>query len=241
MRRALKLIFGALVVVVLLAGAFVAWYVLGDRAPAKPELSASAPTGTGGPATPDGTWHVERGPSVFVGYRIKELFGDAVIKHEVVGRTPAVTGTLTIARDEVETAVVTADVTKLESDREARDSYIRDNALDSTTFPTARFTLTAPIALPPRVARGRPVHVRAAGTLLLHGVTRAVTVALDARWDGPTIDVVGTAPIVLHDFGIAPPHTPIADVDSHGSFELDLTFGTGRAAVPAGRSRTPAG
>ena len=224
MRRALKLVVGAAVVVVVLAGAFVAWYVIGDRAPGKPKLGADAKAPTGGPATPDGTWHVKRGAQVYVGYRIKELFGDAVIKHEVVGRTPAVNGSLTITSGRVTTAVVSADVTQLTSDREARDSYIRDNGLDSDKFPTARFTLTAPITLPAKVAKGQEVDTHASGTLLLHGVTRPVTFDLQARWNGPTVDMVGTAPITLHDYGITPPHTVIADVDAKGSMEIDLSF-----------------
>ena len=71
------------------------------------------------------------------------------------------------------------------------------------------------------------MHTVATGTLLLHGVTRPVKVTLDARWNGPTIDAVGTAPIVLADFGIDAPDTPIAKVDDHGSLELDLQFAPG--------------
>jgi polyisoprenoid-binding protein YceI len=227
MRRAFRLVFGALVIVVVAAAGFVAWYVFADRAPAKPTLSANAPVSSAGPATPDGTWHVEQHATRYVGYRIKELFGDAVLKHVVVARTPAVTGTLTIAKGRVETAVVTADVSRLASDREARDSYIRDNGLQSNTFPTARFTLTVPIALPAHLGRGQHVHVEATGTMLLHGVTSPVTFTLDARWNGPTIDVVGTAPIVLRTFGIVAPDTVIAKVDSHGSIEVDLSFAPG--------------
>jgi polyisoprenoid-binding protein YceI len=226
-RRAFKLVFGALVIVVVAAAGFVAWYILADRAPAKPKLSAKAPVSSAGPATPDGTWHVESHAARYVGYRIKELFGDAVLKHVVVARTPAVTGTLTVANGRVDAAVVTADVSRLASDREARDSYIRDNGLQSNKFPTARFTLTAPIVLPAHLGRGQPVHVAATGTMLLHGVTRPVTFTLDARWNGPTIDVVGTAPISLATFGIVAPDNVIAKVDSHGSMELDLSFAPG--------------
>ena len=85
---------------------------------------------------------------MFVGYRIKELFGDAVLKRDAVGQAHAVNGTLTIAGDRVTTAVVTADITKLGSDRAARDAYVRDTTLETDKFPTARFTLTKPIALP---------------------------------------------------------------------------------------------
>jgi polyisoprenoid-binding protein YceI len=223
-RRAFKFLFGALVIVVVGAVAFVAWYIFANRAPAKPRLSVTPPTATGGPATPRGHWRVAPSGQHYVGYRIKELFGDAVLRHEVVGRTNAATGRLTIAGDSVTAAVVNADVTKLVSDREARDSYIHDHALDTDKFPLARFTLTKPIALPAHIAKGAKFHSRASGTLLLRGVTHPVTVTIDARWDGPTIDAVGTAPIVLADFGIEAPQTVIADVDSEGSFEFDLQF-----------------
>lgn len=224
MRRALKLLFGALVILVLVAAGFVAWYVFGDKTPAKPTLSANAPVSAAGPKTPDGSWRDVQNSTHYVGYRIKELFGDSVLKHEVVARTSAVTGTLTVADNRVTTAVVTANLSQLTSDREARDAYIRDNALQSDTFPTARFTLTAPVALPVPITRGEKVHEEATGTLLLHGVVRPVTFTLDARWNGPTIEVVGTAPIVLRNFGIVPPNTVIAKVDPTGSMELDLSF-----------------
>ncbi len=224
MRRALKLLFGALALAVLVAAGFIAWYIFGDRAPAKPKLSVTAPTSALGPATPDGTWKVKPGPTIFVGYRIKELFGDAVLKRDAVGRTAVVSGTLTIANGRLTAAVVTGDLSKLDSGRAARDSYTRDNALESSKFPSARFTLTAPIVLPAHVAKGQPIHTQAKGSLALHGVTHPVTVALDTRWNGPTIDAVGSAPIVLGDYNIDAPDTPIAKVEDHGSLELDLEF-----------------
>ena len=229
MRRAIKLLFGALVIVVLIAGGFTAWFIFGDRAPGKPKLSACGQVTTGGPSTPNGRWHVAKDPHAYVGYRIKELFGDAVLKHEVVGRTPSVTGALTIVGGRVRTAVVSADVTKLASDRAARDTYILDNGLESDKFPTARFTLTKPIAPTAPVTRGAALHTAASGMLLLHGATRPISVALTACWNGPTIDVVGTAPNVLRDYGIKAPQTVIADVDSRGSVEVNLEFVPGAA------------
>jgi polyisoprenoid-binding protein YceI len=226
-RRALKFLVGAVVVVMLVAGGLLAWYIVNDDAPAKPKLSATGATSSGGPTTPNGAWHVVAGADTYVGYRIKELFGDAIIKHEVVGRTPTVSGRLTVANGQVRAVTVTADLRDLESDRAARDTYIHDNALESDTYPTSRFTLTAPVALPGRAERGRKVHVGATGRLLLHGVSRPVTAALDARWNGPTIEVVGSAPIELADYGIDPPDTVIAKVDDHGSLEVKLVFAPG--------------
>jgi polyisoprenoid-binding protein YceI len=226
-RRLLKLLLVAIVVVVLAAGGLVAWYVFGDHAPGKPKLSACGPIATSGPAISTGPWHVAREPDAFVGYRIKELFGDAVLKRDAVGRTPTVSGRMTVASGRVTAVVVSADLRDLDSGRAARDTYIQDNALDSNKYPTGRFTLTKPIALPAGVERGQKVHARATGRLRLHGVTRPITLDLDACSTGPTIEVVGSAPITLADYRIDPPDTVIAKVDDHGSIAVDLVFAPG--------------
>ena len=227
MRRLIKFVVGAVVLVVLVAGGLLAWYLVSDDAPPKPKLSATGPSSAGGPSTPDGPWHVVGRADAYVGYRIKELFGDTIIKHDVVGRTPTVSGRLTVADGRVTKVTVSADLRDLQSDRAARDTYIHDNALESDEFPTGRFTLTAPIALPGRAERGKKVHTRATGRLLLHGVTHPITIDLDARWNGPTIEVVGSAPIELADYGIDAPDTVIAKVDDHGSIEVKLVFAPG--------------
>jgi len=226
-RRRFRWLIGALVVVVLLGAGLVAWYILGSRVPAKPKLHSSSNT-SGGPGSPVGAWHVVRGKNVFVGYRIKELFGDALLKRDAVGRAGAVNGRLTIAGDRVTAAAVSVELDDLGSDRDARDAYVRDTTLETAKFPTARFTLTKPIALPAAVTRGKVLHgLRATGRMLLHGVTRPITFVLEGRWNGRTIDVVGSAPIVLRDYGIEPPDTVIASVDDNGTVELDLTFAPG--------------
>jgi polyisoprenoid-binding protein YceI len=225
-RRALKWLIALVVAAVLLGAGLVGWYVYGAHVPDKPKLDAAANT-RGGPATPVGSWHVVPGKNVYAGYRIKELFGDAILKRDAVGQTHTVHGTLTIGPGRVTAAVISADLTQLGSDRAARDAYVRDTSLETAKYPTARFTLTAPIVLPAGATRGTKLHLRASGRLLLHGVTRPITIQVDARWNGPTIDVVGTAPIVLADYRIRAPDTVIARVEDHGSIELDLTFAPG--------------
>jgi polyisoprenoid-binding protein YceI len=225
-RRALKWLIAVFVAAVVLVAVLVGWYVYGARVPDKPKLDAASNT-RGGPPTPVGSWHVVPGKHVYAGYRIKELFGDALLKRDAVGQTHTVHGTLTIGPGRVTAAVITADLTQLESDRAARDAYVRDTSLETEKYPTARFTLTAPIVLPAVASRSTKLHLRAVGRLSLHGVTRPITIKVDARWNGPTIDVVGTAPIVLADYRIRAPDTVIARVEDHGSVELDLTFAPG--------------
>ena len=125
----------------------------------------------------------------------------------------------------VTTAAVTADVTQLTSDREARDSYMtRQRARQRQVPHRAVHADRADRALPAKTAKGRRSIPRDPGRCCCTASPRPVTFNLQARWDGPTIDMVGTAPITLHDYGITPPHTVIADVDANGSMEIDLTF-----------------
>jgi polyisoprenoid-binding protein YceI len=222
-RHPLRWFLVALAVVVIAGGALLAWYVFGDDAPPKPTLSATTVKGGAAAGSPDGTWRVATGDDVYVGYRIKELFGGSTIKRDAVGRTKAVSGTMTIAGDDVTKATVRADVSGLESDRAARDSYIHDHALETGKIPRATFVLSQPISLP-SVAAGKDIKVPAQGQLTLHGVTKPVTVQLQARYDGTRIEVAGTAPVVLADYGIEAPDTPVVSVDDNGSFELHLLF-----------------
>src|SRR5471030_439347 len=101
-----------IVIAVIAAVGFGAWYVFGSKAPAKPTLDPSAPVDAGGPATPGGTWKVAPGTGVYVGYRITEVFRGDVIHKTAVGRTPAVSGTLKIVGDSVTVTSVTAQMQK---------------------------------------------------------------------------------------------------------------------------------
>jgi polyisoprenoid-binding protein YceI len=217
---------GLVVVVVLGVGAAGAWwYVFGGSAPGKPHLSVTASTDVApGTATPDGNWTIVPGKGVFVGYRMQEKFAADVIHKAAVGRTGSVTGTMTVASGAVTAATVTADLRTLSSDRAQRDNYIHTHALETDTYPMANFELAVPIALPSDARPGQKLRTNAEGRLTLHGVTRDLTVGLQARWNGSTTEVVGSAPIVLADYGIEPPNTSVVSVDDHGSFELQLTF-----------------
>jgi polyisoprenoid-binding protein YceI len=224
LRHRLRWIVAAAIVVLLAVGGAVAWYVFGEDAPDKPTLSDNTNADAAANADPSGTWRVAPGKDVFVGYRIKELFGGSTIKRDAVGRTPKVTGMMVIIDGAVDTARVEADVTALNSGRAARDSYLRDNALQTNDFPEATFEITTPIELPHGLRAGEAVDLRLTGDLRLHGQTRSIRVPVQARFDGDTIEVVGTAPVVLADYGIDAPDTAVARVDDDGSLELRLVF-----------------
>ena len=102
---------------------------------------------------------------------------------------------------------------------------IRERGLETGRFPETTFTLTAPITLPSTPVKGTSYRVTATGDLALHGVTRSVQVALEAKWNGSTIAVAGSAPIVLGDYGMASIKIPgFIETDDRGTLELQLLF-----------------
>jgi polyisoprenoid-binding protein YceI len=215
-----------IVIAVVAIGALGAWwFILRDDAPAKATLIVRDAGPTAASGMLDGTWTVQPGTGVFVGYRVQEQFGGDTIEKTAVGRSAAVTGRLTAEGPRITTARVDVDVTKLTSDRSQRDNRIRTDGLETDTFPTASFELTQPIDLGSVPAAGVPVKVQALGNLTLHGVSKPATFELDARWNGDSIDVAGSTPIVMADYSISPPSVGgFVGVDDKGTVELQLTF-----------------
>jgi len=197
-----------------------------------PVSIADVPSGSSGSTTTtagafdgsfDGTWTLVDGDS-FVGYRVREELAFLPAPTDAVGRSTVVEGSLEIDGLRVVTTTVTADLTRLESGESRRDFAIRTNGLQSDTFPTAAFELTQPIAFDEQPAEGEVVDVEATGDLTLHGVTREVTIPLQARWDGGQIAIVGSLDIAFADFEITPPSLGPATVGGNGTIELQLLF-----------------
>ena len=179
--------------------------------------SVVATTAPAAPAT-DGTWVVGDGSAV--GYRVVEvLFG---VDTEGVGRTDQVTGELTLAGTQVTDGSFEADLTTVVSDEDRRDNQFRGRLMDTENFPTATFTLTAPIELGAVPADGTPVTTTASGELTLRGTTNPVTVDVQAQKNGDTIQVVGSTDIVFADYGIPRPEAPGITTQDHGLLEFDL-------------------
>ncbi|MHB1170957.1 MAG: YceI family protein [Lacisediminihabitans sp.] len=183
------------------------------------------PTAAASAATVDadhlsGTWKVGKGS--FAGYRVKEvLLGRNAT---VTGRTSNVTGSLTAQGLTLTAATISVDVGSIATTEPARDAYFRDTALQVSQFPTATFALTDPVRAV-RPTPGRPQSFTARGELMLHGVTKTVTVTLDAALTKDGAQVTGSIPITFSDFGVQAPGLGFVTVEGTGSVEflLDLT------------------
>jgi polyisoprenoid-binding protein YceI len=172
----------------------------------------------------DGAWAVDATKGGYVGYRVQEELA-GIGGNTAVGRTSAVTGTLTLAGTQLTAVDLTADLTGLTSDDQRRDGQLRQRGLETDTFPTATFKLTQPIDLGSVPTDGQTVTATTTGDLTLHGVTKSVQIPVQARLSASTIEVVGSIEIVFADYSITPPTSFIAlSVADHGTMELDLFF-----------------
>lgn len=223
----------AVLVVAVLVGGFL--YVTRDSAESALELSETTST-TGGPgpridpASVAGTWTVAPGEgddATVAGYRIQEVFAAGARRATAVGRTAAVTGSLTVADGAVTEGEITVDTTTLESDQPRRDAALRSRGLQTAKFPVATFELTEPIPLPD-LSEGAEFTASAVGDLTLHGVTRSVTVPLTVRAGADSFALAGSAPVVLADHDIEPPNVgDFVEVDDSGTLEFILNLERG--------------
>ncbi len=232
MSKTVKMVLGILVVVVVVGGAGLYWFVLRDKSDKTASLDAIGTPGTttGGPAksSADGAWKLKQDNGVFAGYRVQELFGGSAIKKTANGRSKEVSGTMTVSGSSIPAAEVKVNTTKLTSDESRRDAAISSRGLETQKFPEATFKLTAPITLPAAPVANQEMAVTAKGDLTLHGTTKAVEVPLKATWDGTTIKVatVGEGlPITMADYGISAIEIPgFVKTDDTGTLEMQLLF-----------------
>jgi polyisoprenoid-binding protein YceI len=207
------------------------WLFLATRdAPPSARLRPGA--GPGGSGQPDGDWVVATDADGFVGYRVRERLGSISAPNDVVGRSPAVSGTATIAGGVLSAAQVTVDMTRLRTDVEPRDGRMREEGLETLRFPTASFRLDRPVPLGD-VSGARVVELRLPGTLTLHGVAKPLEFPVQARWDGPSIQVAGSARIRRADFGLEVPNLVGYRIEDTGVVELELTLVRKGAALAA--------
>ena len=104
-----------------------------------------------------------------------------------------------------------------------RDQRIHRMGLESDRYPTATFVLSSPITLPGDAAAGQVINVSATGALTIHGVTKTVTIPIQARLTGSQVELVGSITFPFSDFGMTPPSIGgFVTVQDNATMEFDL-------------------
>ena len=196
-------------------------------ASATPAGGSSTTTGDG----LDGTWNVDASigsfsdfSGSFVGYRVEEELAN-VGAATAVGRTPDVTGSLTLAGTQITAVEMSADLSTLQSDKSQRDGQLHRQALETDQFPTATFSLTQPIDLGSVPADGQVIQATATGDLTIHGVTKRVQIPVEARVAGDVVTLTGSIDVLFADYGISQPNSfLVLSIADHGTMEFQLQF-----------------
>lgn len=183
-----------------------------------PANTAGATTGTADDV--DGDWTI--GGESEVGYRVKETIN--LVDTTANGRTTSITGSLTIAGTTATAGEFTVDMDTFTSSESRRDGQFRGRIMEVDQFPTATFTLTAPLDFVQIPAEGGTVTVQATGDLTLHGVTRSVTFDVQATFKNGRIGVLGQIPVTFADYDIANPSFASVTTEDHGLLEFVLVF-----------------
>ena len=231
-RRGLILFLGAVAAVLVAAGF---WY-LTQPVPEEVDIAATAQAVGAGDLTGessdgiDGSWIVDTSigdfsvddpTSTFVGFRVDEEL-TTLGSVTAVGRTPDVTGELVVDGTTLTSAEFTVDFTTIVSDQSRREDSIQD-ALNTTTHPTASFSLTVPVDLGEGLELGELVMIQATGVMTINGVTNQVDLPMELQMVNGSVLIVGSMDIVFADHGVGTPTARIVlSVEDFGIVEVQL-------------------
>ena len=171
--------------------------------------------------TTTGIFSFEEATATFAGFRVEEELAQ-IGATTAVGRSPEVSGSVTIDGTNITQAEIAVDLTAIVSDKSRRENAIRE-ALNTSQSPTATFVLTEPLDFGEVPAEGVAVAATATGDLTINGVTRTVEIPLEAQVAGESILIVGSTTVVFADYGIETPTAPaVLSVADQGTIELQL-------------------
>ena len=120
-------------------------------------------------------------------------------------------------------------MTSLASDKTMRDNRLRREGLETDAFPTATFTLTAPVEVPAAALTGTASDITLTGDLTVHGVTKSVQIPAKAQLVNGTIQVAGSLTFPLSDYSIVAPNIGgvIVSIADNGTLEFLVNFSKG--------------
>lgn len=171
--------------------------------------------------TTTGTFSFEEATATFAGFRVEEELA-RIGAATAVGRSPQVSGSVSIDGTSITQARIEVDLTAIVSDESRRENAIRE-ALNTSQNPTATFVMTEPFDLGETPAEGVSVAATAIGELTINGVTRTVEIPLEAQIAGESILIVGSANVRFADYEIDTPSAPVVlSVADEGTIELQL-------------------
>jgi len=166
-----------------------------------PTAAVEAPAG--GPVT----YKIVPGEST-VTYEVGETFFNQNNRFNLaVGVTSQVAGEIQLDAANPQGAQVgpiAIDISQFQSDSGRRDERIRQQWLESASYPTASFTPTSIEGLPATYTEGQPISFTMTGDLTVKETTKPVTFEVSATLQAGVLTGTATTTILLSDFAVGP-------------------------------------
>lgn len=175
---------------------------------------------------PLGDWRVAEGSEV--GYRVQHQTPSMASPREAVGKTQAIAGEMTVERSGAAFVItditVEVDMTKLADDTATQGLAMYAQSLEPQRFPRATFVGRTPIRVPDPTGADATASFYLEGALTVHGVTRQVSIPVQARLEGEHLQAEGSLLFPIEDFGINPPANSAVTVEPNGTLEFRLLW-----------------
>ncbi len=193
---------------------------------------AGPPTPTPDPSTfPTSAVTVALGDGTVARYMVREQLARQSLPRDAIGETTAVFGWITFNPDgtvKSDDSTITVDLASITSDESQRDSYVRDNTLQTDEFPNAVFVAKDTRGLPWPLPQQGEATFRLIGDLTIHGVTRGITWQVTAQFDGQTVTATATTSFPFDEFEMERPNVLfIVGVENEIKLELDMVASVG--------------
>ena len=160
-------------------------------------------------------------------YRVREQLLHHDMPNDAVGKTTAITGTLSLQSSgafDTAASKITIDVTTLKSDQDRRDGYVQRRLLETDRFPTVVFVPTSISGGKLPLASNRQ-DLDLNGLLTVHGVTKPTVWHIKAQANGADITGTGVTKFTFNDVSLEQPHMSfLLSVSDTIALEYDFHF-----------------
>ncbi len=202
-------------------------------AAAPPTLSPTVgPVTTGSPGAaseesqPLGGVTIDLGEDSVARYLVREQLARLDLPNDAVGETSDVGGSITFNADgsvDSNAAIITVDLTTLQSDEDRRNRYLRTRSLQSDTFPTAEFVIQETPGLPWPLPLDGEATFQLVGDMTLHGVTRPLTWDATAQFNDNSVSGQARTSFTFEEFDMDVPSVSVVlSVENDIRLEIDF-------------------
>lgn len=171
-----------------------------------------------------GDWELASGSEI--SYRLRHHIPNMAVPLESVGRTQAIEGEMVVDYQRgsyvISELSVEVDMTKLVGDATNQGLALYTESLEPERYPSATFVGQTPIIVPQPQTGSDTVAFYFEGALTAHGITRQVSIPVQAVLSEKRVEAEGSLLFPMADFGITPPASSEVTVEPNGTLEFRL-------------------